>query len=171
MNLPREVLAFCRPKWENNTLSQNNPLETINCCLNSCQDTVDYCYQNCTPKTEKCLEKCRDLVLDCKNSCYDLPSETLASIQICMENEDCGTFPDIDHTCFQKNKQKIINCCYDKTKNNNCKDILNSIQNKNFNVRYYAPDIIFTPPKKVFQYGFWIFCLLLSILTIYLIRN
>lgn len=171
-SLPREVLAFCRPRWNNNTLTSNNSLQTIQCCLNSCEDTIDYCFKNCPKNKDSCFQKCRDITLDCRNSCYDLPSSGIGAIQKCLEPLNCGSFPDIDYDCFNRNKEAIINCCYSNTKDDNCREFCNTIQKPQQKTKFYSstdsPPVSHEENKAVYVL---VLCLFLSLFGVYLLSR
>lgn len=105
-------LAFCKAVWNPKTkkYENDNSMNTIQCCMNKCDDYLSFCYEQCG-NNQDCVQRCDELSSNCANTCIDYDSEGIGIISECAVNEGCSSYPTLNKECMMKNRDKIIKCC------------------------------------------------------------
>jgi len=118
-------LPFCQGFWDpkKKEFTDNDSMDVIMCCINSCKDYIGNCYRSCHgtygpdgklanyKNHEKCHNQCEQMTKNCENVCLSYPSPGMKEITQCAHDHECGTFPLLDSACMNDNKQFIIDCC------------------------------------------------------------
>lgn len=134
--------SFCRYKWNDQQgYIKRDPMEIVDCCLDSCYNYVDICKSNCADA--KNCHKCNDLERNCF-ACYSMVQDEVDYIDKCI-GERCYK-NDNNTNCVKNYRKEILNCCKQNCVanhsitdcNKHCEKILNLNQGRT-NFKFFNP--------------------------------
>ena len=142
--LKPEILSLCKPIWNPITkkFDTNDIVGIRQCCQQANSHKIKYCFEQCkstygvsSPNPHgknynKCISQCYDVIRSINATCLEYDSKLFQHLLSCIKEKGCGTYPNLNKECLEKNRLDLLECCRTNcVKDCNCSQMLSALIN------------------------------------------